>query len=130
MSFLGFLIGEDLAAEQKRSDDLDRQLAEYEREYQKRHAQDMTAAELEKRQAIFEKHQADGKVENVEAEVNEAFYEGLDEGATNIRNFIGGAIDTAGRSIFGIIPWQVWIAALVFAFIYFDGMRLFRQRAA
>ncbi|MFN7138501.1 MAG: hypothetical protein ACK4UN_04090, partial [Limisphaerales bacterium] len=48
---------------------------------------------------------------NVKEEVHGAFVEGWNEGASNIREAIGGSINFSLGSIFRLIPWQVWVIA-------------------
>ncbi len=44
-------------------------------------------------------------------EIGAAFNEGIDDGARNIRNFAGGAINNLVGTPLKLIPWQVWVAA-------------------
>ena len=52
---------------------------------------------------------------NPAEEVDGAFWEGWNEGADSIRNGLGATINTAVGTPFKLIPWQIWLAAAVFA---------------
>lgn len=52
-------------------------------------------------------------------EIDQAFLDGLDEGASNIRNFAGDTINTVVGTPLKLIPWQVWLAAALYAAWYF-----------
>jgi hypothetical protein len=42
--------------------------------------------------------------------IDDAFSQGLDEGAANIRRTVGGAINGIAITPLKIIPWQIWLA--------------------
>jgi len=66
-----------------------------------------------------------GRIDDAEAEIDQAFLEGLDEGAANVRSTIGGTINTVIGTPLKLIPWQVWLAAaiyLAFRLGLFDGL--------
>lgn len=45
------------------------------------------------------------------------FKEGLAEGATNIRQNVGGAIGTTFATTLSLIPWQVWVAGGIWLYL-------------
>jgi hypothetical protein len=47
--------------------------------------------------------------------ITDAFNEGLDDGATNIRNAVGSTINGIVFTPLKIIPWQVWLALAGYA---------------
>jgi hypothetical protein len=50
---------------------------------------------------------------------------GIEEGAANIRNFAGGAINSVVGTPLKLIPWQVWLAAALYVgwrLGFFDGL--------
>lgn len=47
---------------------------------------------------------------NPDQEIGDAFNQGLDEGATNIRNAVGGTVNTLVGTPLKLIPWQLWLA--------------------
>ena len=51
---------------------------------------------------------------NPDAEITDAFDEGLNDGAANIRNTIGGAINLGIGTPLKLIPWQVWVALAIY----------------
>jgi hypothetical protein len=66
-----------------------------------------------------------GRIEDASAEIDQAFLEGLDDGAENIRNTVGGTINTVVGTPLKLIPWQVWLAAALYAAFrlgLFDGL--------
>lgn len=50
-----------------------------------------------------------------DAAIAGAFWEGWNEGTDRVRNGIGGTINTAIGTPLRLIPWQIWLAAAVFA---------------
>jgi hypothetical protein len=102
--------GVDLEAEQKRSDDLDKQLLE----------QNQKALE----RGVYTEQQfeeSNGRIEagavDVDKEVGAAFAEGLNDGVNNVRNTIG---DVA-TSPFQLISWKLWIVGAIALFFYMGG---------
>lgn len=103
MAFLDIFTGIDSEAEQERSDRLDAELrALNERDRLKRGEDWFAQAQA---------HVDGGAINDVSGEVNDAFWEGWDEGADNIRNTVGGTINTVTGSAFSVIPWQLWLGA-------------------
>lgn len=47
-------------------------------------------------------------------DISNAFSQGFDEGADNIRNFLGDTINTTVGTPFKLIPWQVWLAGALY----------------
>ena len=58
------------------------------------------------------------EAQNPDAEIGAAFGEGLDEGASNIRGTIGGTINKIVGTAFKIVPWQVWLIAVIALVLY------------
>lgn len=52
--------------------------------------------------------------------VGGGFKEGLQDGARNIRQNVGGAINTVAKVGLGMIPWQIWLFAIVGGAIYLN----------
>ena len=67
---------------------------------------------------------------NSATSVSGGFKEGLAEGATNIRQGVGGAINTTLGTTFSLIPWQVWLAVGIGAYLYFNPGILGKLRRA
>lgn len=65
---------------------------------------------------IVQGHEATQHID-VEAEVDEAFDQGLAEGAQNIK----GTIAAPFKLTWAILPWQVWLVGLVALFLYMGG---------
>jgi len=119
MSFLatveGWFTGVDLNAEQAKANTLDAELARVnEAAYQRGHIDDATYQQT--RQHI-DQQVADSQ--DYAGQVGTAFGEGIQEGADNIRRGIGGTINSIVGTALRIVPWQVWVIALVGALIYF-----------
>jgi hypothetical protein len=118
--FQKLVYGVDLEEEQRRQDDLDRQLRDLNerdygpggRIYNRIEADRGTAAADDTFQQVLANLDASDDID-VEAEVNDAFRQGLEEGAGNIRSGF--------NFTFGAIPWQVWAIAAVAAFLYAGG---------
>ena len=110
-------------------DRTDAALRQLEAEYQRRHAADLTAAELERRQAEFNAHMAAGYIADVEAEVNAAFSDGLDEQAGKFRDAVGTGIGTTLGTFFKLLPWWLWLGIAAGAFFWFGGARFLPRRS-
>lgn len=120
MSFLSKLFyGVDLDEEQKRNDELNAQLAAENLRSRDKYAAEYGEGFADNYYAQAEAHRLEGNFSDVSGEVSQAFDEGLAQGADNIRNAVGNTINRTVGSAFSIIPWQVWIAAGVFAAFYF-----------
>lgn len=50
-----------------------------------------------------------GRIVDAPGQVSEAFWDGWDEGADNIRDFTGSVINTAVGTPLKLIPWQIWL---------------------
>jgi hypothetical protein len=101
--FSRIFYGVDLDEEQERADRLDRELAAL-------NAQRLRDAKYSKEQ--FEAAEANrirSQTPDIDGDVRAAFDEGLDEGASNIRNFLGKPFEIL-PALPKIIPWQVWVA--------------------
>lgn len=105
------LYGVDLDAEQARGTALDEQLRQDAAESLASGRYDQAAYD----QAM--QHFDEGAVTDVTGSVTDAFYQGLGEGAVNIRGTVGSAIS----SPFKLIPWQLWLLAGLGLFLYMGG---------
>jgi len=66
-----------------------------------------------------------GRIVDASDQVDQAFLEGLDEGAGNIRRTVGGTVNLAIGTPLKLIPWQIWLAGalyLGFRLGLFDGL--------
>jgi len=106
--FSKIFYGIDTDEEQRRSDSLDAALRVEQ------------AADVARNPEKFLKHDAEvqahieaGRID-VDAEVNDAFQDGLKEGAGNIRGGIGGTLNALVVTPLKIIPWQFWLAGAVY----------------
>jgi hypothetical protein len=109
-------LGEDPEADQARAAEADRRLAELNQQKRETYGEDwfaQTEANLER-----------GRVENAEADVNQAFSDGWNEGVANIREGIGDTVSLPFR----LIPWQVWGLAAVALFVWAGGLQLLQGR--
>lgn len=118
-----WLYGIDVEAEQERSDELDARLADLNR----------AAYDAGKYtpQSYYEREQnrEAGRL-NAEKEVNQAFVEGLKEGAASIPTGINSALSTATRGIFSAIPLSVWLVAGLALFVWAGGLGMLKGRLA
>jgi len=57
---------------------------------------------------------------NPQTSVAGGFKEGLGEGAANIRGAVGGTINTVLGTGISLIPWQVWLALGIGAYLYLN----------
>jgi hypothetical protein len=118
-------LGTDLDAEQKRSDQLDAQLAAAN--------QELVARKVwtQKEWAAFEADTTGPNStfgQNVTSQVNTAFGEGFNEGVDNVRNFLSKSINVGIGTPLKLIPWQVWLLGAVALFVYFGGLGWLRQK--
>jgi hypothetical protein len=60
-----------------------------------------------------------GRINDASAEIDQAFLEGLDEGAGNIRRGIGGTINTVIGTPLKLIPLNLWLIIIGAAAFYF-----------
>ncbi len=121
--FQKLIYGVDLEAEQKRSDTLDRAIEiENQKDYgpggtiYNRTVEEKGVEAANKQYDEVQARTAAGRID-VEAEVDEAFWEGWEEGQGNIKRAVAGPFDT----LFSIIPWQLWAAALVYVLLVYMG---------
>jgi len=117
MAFLDFFTGFDSEEEQARSDRLDAELRALNEKQREQRGEDW----FQQAQG----HIDDNRIDDVGGEVNDAFIIGWGEGVDNIRNGVGNTISGATGTIFGIVPWQLWIGAaiyLAFRFGAFNGL--------
>jgi len=66
-----------------------------------------------------------GRINDAGAEIDQAFLEGLDDGADNVRGVFTGTINTVVGTPLKLIPWQVWLAGglyLGWRLGFFDGL--------
>ena len=135
MSFLASLFGAD--EEQKRADALDAQLEALNKRdyspggviYATISERDGEAAAEQARQAT-EDHLTIQRMQDkdVSGQIDQAFREGLNEGAANIRQGFDSAVFGTLKTLLKTVPVSVWIAAAVFGFIYFGGWALVSRR--
>lgn len=106
--FQKLVLGVDLDEEQKRQEELDRAHAARNRELFDRGLwteEDYNGAEQRRLETV---------ITDPEAEVYDAFRQGLDEGAANIRGAVGGVVNTVVTTPLKLIPWQLWLIGGVF----------------
>ena len=72
---------------------------------------------------------ADGSGRSPEEFISEGFSEGIDDGARDIRNGVGNAINAVALTPLKLIPWNLWLILGVVAFFYFGGIKLLTGRA-
>lgn len=117
MAFLDFFTGEDTEETQRSIDDANAKLAELNRKKLEQGKWDQATYDDAQRRLARDQI-------NVEAEVNAAFKEGLDEGVDNVRGTIGDILAFPFR----LIPPIGWILILGAAFFYFGGGILLRRK--
>lgn len=113
---MGFFSAIFAPGEQERGDDLDAKLAEI-------NARDYGPGGKYYTPHIYSQSQRNletSRTGNIDAEIQEAFGEGVDEGAANIRGTIGGTVNASAK-LFKIIPWQVWVIGAVALFLWLGG---------
>ena len=72
--------------------------------------------------ATFEQvldHDAADDINDPDAEIQYAFDEELGQRTGAVRDAASGGISAFMRATFGIVPWQVWLAGLAIAAVYF-----------
>lgn len=57
---------------------------------------------------------ADSQAYDPHGAIDQAFGQGLDEGAANIRKGIGGAVNGIVGTPLKLIPWQLWLAGALY----------------
>jgi len=126
MSFISSLFGGDKL--QADGDALDAQLKAYNA------ATNYDARLTPEEQAQVKRNLESGKTGDVNAQIDAAFKEGLNEGAANVTGFLGGIFDFVGKGVFAVLralPWWVWLGALAYL-LFTTGIaqRLLRRAAA
>lgn len=122
------LLGVDLDAEQRRSDELDAQILAANQELVNR--------------SIWTQEQADAALLNITAgnqstgaadvvgSVNEEFQAGLQEGLDNVTSGIHDTLAGTISAIFRSIPLMLWVLAAAALFVYLGGLDFLRRRLA
>jgi len=135
MSFLSkIFLGVDLAEEQKRGDLLDAQGQKAAQDYQpggrlyNKIAAEQGTAAADAAATQVEQHFEQGVTGNVTDQVGQAFYDGLQEGASNIRTGVDKTVLGVLTTALKTVPITVWIAAAAFAFFYFGGLGLIKRK--
>lgn len=127
MAFLDFFTGVD-------SEQVQQDLEDFERIRQRQNA--AVAERIREREgalaeeqylAIVEAQDRENYQGNVEADVAAAFGEGFDEGAANIRGFVGDTVGAVVTTPFKLVPWWLLLTGVAAAFLYFGGPNLFRK---
>jgi len=77
-----------------------------------------------------EKHLANDELDTAtgDQQIDTAFDTELSRRTGAVRNAAGSGISAVFKSIFGIIPWQVWLAGAAFAFFYFGGFKFLKGK--
>lgn len=107
MAWLDFFTGSDTEETQATIDATDAALARENARDRNRYGDAWFAQVEQNRRAAY--------ISDVNSEVHLAFGEGFEEGASNIRGAIGGTVNAVVTTPFRVIPWQLWIAGLLFA---------------
>lgn len=115
------LYGVDLDEEQKRQDELDRQLAALNKQRVESGGWDQAAYDLAEanRQASY--------IADVAGQVDASFGEGWHEGAAAIRGETGEGINTVLLSALKIVPWQLWLLAGLWLFLKTGGVKSLKK---
>ena len=74
--------------------------------------------------AQVQQNLATGQTVNVDAQINAAFKEGLDDGANNVTGFLGGIFDVVGKGLGAIlkaVPWWLWLGVIAY-FLFTTGI--------
>ena len=129
MALIDWFTGEDSERDQAILQETDRRLAQLNQERAARLRDQGKAQEAEKYLAETQANLNRGKIDDVAGQVNDAFYEGLDEGAANIRRAIGNTLGAVVQAPFKLLPWWVILGIAAAAFIYFGGLRLIKRPA-
>jgi len=106
MAFLDFFTGIDSEEEQARQDKLDAALRAENEKDRAKYGEDWFA------QASA--HVDQGAIPDVAGEVDDAFWDGWNDGADNIRKGVGSTIDTVVGTPLKLIPWQLWVAGALY----------------
>jgi hypothetical protein len=132
--FSKIFYGVDLDEERKRSDELDAMIAaENEKDYgpggvvynKTVEEKGITAANQQWEEV--QARQAADDHPDIEKEVNDAFYEGLEEGFENTTGAIKSTLAAPFKFTFAALPWQVLVGAAVLLFFYMGGGRWLRN---
>jgi hypothetical protein len=134
MSFLTSIFG---APSQEEADALDAKLRAYNEEtygpggrVYNRIAERDGAFAADSALQVTREHEATQQAQDrdIEGQVNDAFGEGLAEGAANIRHSVDKGVFGTLKALLSAVPISVWVAAAVFGFIYFGGWALVSRR--
>jgi len=60
-------------------------------------------------------------------QIDNAFDSELSRRTSLVRDAAGSSINAVFKSVFGLVPWQVWLASAAFAFFYFGGWKILRK---
>jgi hypothetical protein len=112
--FTKLVYGVDLDEEQRRQAELDAQLAALNREK-------LDSGDWSQKTYELASQQLNQSYIDVNAQVNQAFSEGAAGGATGIRTALGGTINSVVAGTFAVVPWQIWLLGLAWAFFSFGG---------
>jgi hypothetical protein len=125
MGFWSFITGTDLEAEQERSNNLDAQLAAM-------NQQDLLSGKYDQStfnqaEANRKKSYADEGGANLQGEVSGAFDQSINENTTAIRKGLTAVITEPLKIGLKLIPWPVYVAAVLFLFFYLGGALWIRK---
>jgi hypothetical protein len=112
--FQKLVYGVDLDAEQRRQNELDAQLAAANREK-------LDSGDWSQKTYDIASQQLNESYIDVNAQVDQAFSQGASDGATAIRTTVGGTINNVVAGTFAVVPWQIWLIGLGWAFFSFGG---------
>lgn len=105
--FSKWFYGVDIDEEQERADRLDAELAALNKKR-------LADAKYDREQfEAAERNRLRGATPDIDGDVQAAFRDGLDEGATNIRNFLAKPLELL-PVLPKIIPWQLWLAGALY----------------
>jgi len=124
MSLLSWFYGGD--ALQKQGEALDAQIVQNAQERYGPGSPNYNAGQW----AAIEQNLASGATGNVEAQLNDAFMSGIEDGKNNITGAVSGSFDFVGGGLGSVlkgIPWYVWAGVLVFFFWPYIAGRLVKR---
>ena len=127
MSFIASLFGVD-EENLRAGEEADRRNAELTAQYAARLAEQGRQHEAERLLAESQVHYDQSRID-ADAQVYEAFGEGLDEGASNVRGFIGDTVGAAVSTPFKLIPWWILLLGAAGVALWFFGPPAFLKRA-
>lgn len=121
--------GASLEDDERRNAEADARLRQLNRERAAALEEQGRIDEAEKYLAETEAHLREGYVGDIEAQVAESFYDGLDEGAANIRGAISTTAGGIVSSPFKLLPLWLIVLLLAGAALWFFGPPKFLRRA-